>query len=86
MTPILTESNWKKNMTFIRDVVFIILFLASIVGWIRSETISKTKLEMKVETLSETVNGLTKEIEKTNEILSQQQVLNGKIIQYMQMK
>jgi exopolysaccharide biosynthesis protein len=78
------ESAWKNHMTFIRDVVFIILFLASVVGWIRSETIKKTKMEQKIEQLNTSVQESTKQLEKINEILYKQQELNGKIIQYMQ--
>jgi len=78
------ESAWKKHMSFIRDVVFIVLFLASVVGWIRSETIKKTKMEEQIERLTVSVNESTKQLEKINDILYRQQELNGKIIQYMQ--
>jgi cell division protein YceG involved in septum cleavage len=78
------ETQWSKHMTFIRDVVFIILFFASIIGWIRSETIKKTKLEDKIEQLTEVTKESTKQLEKVNDILYQQQILNGKIIQYME--
>jgi exopolysaccharide biosynthesis protein len=80
------ESVWKKHMTVARDVVFIILFLASVVGWIRSETIKKTKLETQVEILTQKLQDNTKELEKINDILTEQQTLNGKIIQYMEMR
>ena len=78
------ESAWKTHMTFIRDVVFIIVFLASVVGWIRSETIKKTRMEEKIEHLTEATNQSAKQLEKVNEILNQQQLLNGKIIQFME--
>lgn len=81
-----TESVWKKHMTIIRDVVFILLFLASVVGWIRSETIKKTKLETQVEVLTQKLEDNTRELEKINDILVEQQTLNGKIIQYMEMR
>jgi hypothetical protein len=76
---------WKKHMTVIRDVVFIVLFLATTVGWVRASAINRTKLETKVETLTEAVNENTKQLEKINDILTEQQNLNGKIIQYMEM-
>ena len=72
-------------MTMIRDIVFIILFLGSVGGWIRSETRSDTKLEVQVEVLNTKVTEISKQLEKTNDILSEQQRLNGQIIQYMSM-
>ena len=77
---------WKKHMTVIRDVVFIVLFLASAIGWVRSETIKKTKLEGQVEVLTKAVEDNTTQLEKINDILTEQQNLNGQIIQYMKMK
>lgn len=78
------ESAWKRHMTFIRDVAFIILFLASVIGWIRSETIKKTKMEDNIEQLTIVIKETTKQLEKVNDILYQQQLLNGKIINYME--
>jgi hypothetical protein len=80
------ESIWKKNMTMIRDIVFVVLFLSTIVGWIRSETVKKAKLENEIEILNNKLDDISKHVEKTNDILNQQQILNGKIIQYMEMK
>lgn len=80
------ESTWKKHMTGIRDIDFIILFLATTVGWIRSEAVNKTKLTDQVENLSKKLDENTKQLEKINDILTEQQLLNGKIIQYMQAK
>jgi hypothetical protein len=79
------ENTWKKYMAIIRDVVFIVLFLTSVVGWVRSETIKKTKLETQVEILTKVMDDNTKELGKINDILLEQKELNGKIIQYMQM-
>lgn len=84
--PTKTETNWKKYMTIIRDTVFVILFLASVIGWITSETKKKTKLEDQVETLTKIVTeDNAQQLEKINDILSEQQILNGKIIQFMEM-
>lgn len=79
-----TETNWKKYMTIIRDVVFIILFLTSIAGWITSETKKKTKLEAQVEELTKTMDQNTKQLEKITDIIMQQAELNGKIIQHIE--
>ena len=80
---VVKETIWKKYMTIIRDVVFIIMFLVSVIGWIRAETRSKTKLEDKVESLTKAVENNTKQLEKIDNIISEQNTLNGKIIQYM---
>ena len=79
-----TESAWKRHMTFVRDVVFILLFFVSIIGWIRSETIKNTKMEYEIQQLTNSVKEGTEELKKINDILYKQQELNGKIIQYMQ--
>ena len=80
------STTWKKHMTIVRDVVFIILFLASTVGWIRLEAVKNTKLEAQVEILTKTLSENTKQLEKINDVLNEQQNLNGQIIQYMKMK
>ena len=86
MPPKVTETLWKKIMSNVRDIVFIILFLASIVGWIRSETVKNTKLETKVQELTVAIEKQNSQLEKINQILLDQNELNGKIIMYMQMK
>ena len=75
---------WKKHMIYIRDGVFVILFLVSVGGWVRTSTVQKTRLEDEVKTLSIATNELTRQLEKINNILLEQKELNGKIIQYMQ--
>jgi len=80
------ESQWKKYTTFIKDIILIVMFLSSTIGWIRSETIKRTKMEEKIEQLSIQLQENTKQLEKINEILYKQQELNGKIIQFMQNK
>lgn len=77
---------WKKYMTITRDVVFVILFLVSVGGWIRTATIQKTRLEDEVKTLTVAMEEITDQLEKINDILMDQKELNGKIIQYMQQK
>jgi molybdopterin converting factor small subunit len=85
-----SKNIWKKYMIIIRDIVFIILFLVSVIGWIRAETAKETKFETQVlndiENLSNKVNDLIKQQEKTNDILMDQRELNGKIIQYMEIE
>lgn len=89
------ETPWKKHMSIIRDVVFIVLFLASIVGWIRSEiknneetliynTEFKTEIKQQIGTLNDKIIDLTKQIELQNKVLNEQLILNGKIIQFME--
>jgi len=84
--PIQKESIWKKYMCYVRDVIYIAGILIAVYGWVRSETINKTNLENKVEVLTKSVDDNTKQLEKINEILLQQSQLNGKIIQYMEIK
>jgi hypothetical protein len=81
-TPI---SSFFKGIT-IKDIVFIVGIFASSIGWIRSETIKNNEKDNKIEILTTAVNEQTRQLEKINNILTDQQLLNGKIIQYMQMK
>jgi hypothetical protein len=76
---------WKKHLTYIRDAVFIILFCATLFGWLRSSVVNRTRLEDQVEIVTLKIEENTKQLEKINDILIEQQVLNGKIIQYMEM-
>lgn len=77
---------WKKHMTYIRDAVFVILFLVTVAGWARSSIVQKTKIEYEVSRLNDTMKEITMQLDKINNILLDQKELNGKIIQYMQQK
>jgi hypothetical protein len=74
-----------KGITF-KDVVFVIGLLVSTGGWIRSEAIKSTDKDNKIVVLTIAVQEQTKQLEKINDILTEQQLLNGQIIQFMKMK
>ena len=86
MPRVIPETVWKKYMSTLKDIIFIIGIVISTTGWIRSETIKRTKIEIKIEELTKAVDDNTKQHEKMNDIISQQNVLNGKIIQFMELK
>jgi len=68
----------KKYMAYFKDAVYIIGIVISLVGWVITQSKSKAILET-------TVNQNNIAIEKIQESLNEQAVLNGKIIQYIEM-
>jgi len=82
----ISQNNFKFNISLLKDIIFFIMFFVSVIGWIRAETIKNTKLQVQVETLTNAVNENTRQLEKINDILIEQQNLNGQIIQFMKIK
>ncbi|MCK9446972.1 hypothetical protein M0Q50_09000 [bacterium] len=78
--------NFKLSGFSLKDIIYIISLLITLTGWIRSETIQKQKFENQIEILTKKIDANQEQLQKINEIFLEQQVLNGKIIQYMQMK
>ena len=73
-------------MTKFRDVVFIILFLATSIGWIVTSTTNKTKMKVVLEQNTQVINELKEEVKKINEYITKQSELNGQMIQFMKEK
>jgi len=80
------KSMWDLFMTKFRDVVFVILFLATSIGWIVTSTTNKTKMKVVLEQNTQVINEVKQEIKKINEYITKQSELNGQIIQYMKDK
>lgn len=77
------ETLWDTFMTKFRDVVFIILFLATSMGWVVTSTTNKTKMKVVLEQNTQAINEVKGELKKINEYITKQSELNGQIIQYM---
>jgi hypothetical protein len=77
------KKNWEPFMTKFRDLVFIIMFLVTIAGWIITSTTSKTKMKMAIEQNTQVINDLKGEVNKINDYITKQSELNGQIIQFM---
>ncbi|NMC59006.1 MAG: hypothetical protein GYA51_06445 [Candidatus Methanofastidiosa archaeon] len=80
------KSLWDLFMTKFRDIVFIILFFATSIGWIVTSTTNKTKMKVVLEQNTQVINELKQEVKKINEYITKQSELNGQIIQYMKEK
>lgn len=80
------KSFWDLFMTKFRDVVFIILFLATSIGWIVTSTTNKTKMKVVLEQNTQVINELKEEVKKINEYITKQSELNGQMIQFMKEK
>lgn len=74
---------WTLFMEKFRDVVFIILFIATSIGWVATSTSNKTKTKVVLEETTKAVNELKQEMKEINKTLQKQAELNGQIIQYM---
>lgn len=73
----------EKFMPGVKDIVFIIMFLTTVAGWIRSETRSKVTMEVTIENITKVVENNTKAVEKVNDFLLEQNKLNGQITQHL---
>ncbi len=80
------KKNWEPFMTKFKDLVFIIMFLATIAGWIITSVTNKAKMKMAIEQNTQVVKELKGEINKINDYITKQSELNGQIIQFMSNK
>lgn len=79
MTKPATESTIWTQINKFKDVIYIVTFAVTILtGYLT--------LKNDVKNLQKEVAENTVQLKKMNDILTDQQLLNGKIIQYMQMK
>lgn len=83
MPPKTDKSMWELFMSKFRDVVFIILFFATSIGWMVTSVSNRTKMTVVLEETTEAVNDLKSEVKEINKTLQKQAELNGQIIQYM---
>jgi hypothetical protein len=81
-----SKTLWTLFMEKFRDVVFVILFLGTSVGWIVTASNNKTKTKVVLEQTTQAVNELKAEVKEVNNTLQKQAELNGQIIQYMKGK
>lgn len=74
-----TESTIWTQITKFREIIYAITFIIAM-------TAAYLTLKNDVKGLQEKVDENTTQLKKANDVLTDQQLLNGKIIQYMQMK
>ena len=74
---------WENTMKYIKDIVYVVMFLAVVVGWITTSTNKRTEMKATIEANTKAIENTIKATEKFNEYIIQQSELNGKIIQYM---
>lgn len=79
------EPLWKKHLGTLKDIIFILGIVISAGGWFTAEAVAKNETKNKIEVLTKVIDNNNTQLEKINDILSAQQQLNGKIIQYMEM-
>ena len=79
------KSLWELAMTKIRDIVFVILFLATAVGWLTTALNQKRDYKHALEDNTEAIIELKQQIKELNNYNKSQAELNGKFIQYMEM-
>jgi len=74
---------WTMFMEKFRDIVFIILFIATSIGWVVTSTTNKTKTKVVLEETTKAVNEVKAELKEINKTLQKQAELNGQVIQFM---
>jgi len=74
---------WTMFMEKFRDIVFIILFIATSIGWVVTSTTNKTKTKIVLEETTKAVNEVKAELKEINKTLQKQAELNGQVIQFM---
>ena len=79
------EPLWKTHLGTLKDLVFVVGIVITAGGWFTADAVAKSKVETKIEVLTKVIDNNNSQLEKINDILSAQQQLNGKIIQYMEM-
>jgi hypothetical protein len=77
------KDDWKIFMTKFRDIIFIVMFLATTIGWITTAVSDKVKIKMVLEQNTKAINDINEQIKGFNNYINKQSELNGKIIQYM---
>jgi len=65
--------------------VFIILFIATTIGWISSYVSNKSDIKNALENNTQEIKDLKRDVKKMNDYITSQAELNGKIIQFMEM-
>jgi hypothetical protein len=74
---------WEEFMKKFRDLVFIILFIITSIGWISTSVTDRTKVKVALEETTKVVNELKIEVREINRNLQRQAELNGQIMEYM---
>lgn len=74
---------WTVFMEKFRDVVFIILFIATSIGWVATSSSNKTKTKIVLEETTKAINEVKAELKEINKTLQKQAELNGQVIQFM---
>lgn len=87
------QSNWKKLITFIKDikeVLYITTIIITVGGWIITNRVNKKNyqneiinFQTQITDVKQGVDGNTKQLEKITDILLKQAELNGQIIQHI---
>jgi hypothetical protein len=85
MNAVKKPNMWEIFIKNFKDIVFVIMFLATTIGWITTSVSDKTEIKMTLQENTKTINELKKQVEDINTYIKEQSELNGKIIQYMEM-
>ncbi len=77
--------NQTKYMSKFKDMVFIIMFLATLSGWIYTGVSGKVTQEMTTAQHEKTIEEVKIQLTKINDKLTKQAQINGKVLQYIEM-
>jgi len=80
MSPKIT--NYKKYLPYLKDLVYIVGIVVSLLGWIRAKTENKTLLETTVKYNTEAVKKLDAFVTKQVDLNTKQAEINGALLEF----
>lgn len=80
MSPKVT--GYKKYLPYLKDVVYVVGIVISLLGWIRAKTENKTLLETTVKYNTEAVKKLDDFVTKQVDLNSKQAEINGALLEF----
>ena len=75
---------YEATASYVKDIVYILLFLISAAGWLTTTISSRQAIKDTVDNNTEVMKELKNEISNINKFLLTQQQLNGQFIQFME--
>ena len=81
--PPIKEPGYKKYVSYLKDVVYVILLIISMWGWITTKAKNEAVLETTIKYNTEIVKKLETFMEKQIEVNAKQAELNGKNTQFI---
>lgn len=80
------KSFWQTNFEKIEKIIGIILFIITLISWIVTHTIEKTQHDDEIKQIKIDMVDIKTQLKSNNDYITQQALLNGKILEYIDLK